>query len=283
MSCAFLPASCSLCGSPLPHLSSAPICDVCWSETPLEPGPVCALCGDSLLSSSAPTTSDAGFCRACRLAPPPFRRAVAYGTYDGRLRDLLHALKYGGLRPAASELGHRLAMGICQLAPEIPQELTVIPVPLHRSKQADRGFNQANLLAAEAVRALRATHPEWRLTLTVHVLVRTRATDSQAGLTPGQRRRNLNRAFEVRHAKSIAGKDVLLIDDILTTGATARAASKALLDAGAASVWVATLARARRNLADSVAFYDAHRTQHVPALMPGLNPQLASQQHASLG
>ena len=90
------------------------------------------------------------------------------------------------------------------------------------------------------------SHPEWRLTLASSTLMRLRATDSQAGLTPHMRRVNVRGAFSVSDPAAVRSRHVLVIDDILTTGATAREAAKALLKAGAASVWVATLARARR-------------------------------------
>jgi ComF family protein len=185
-------------------------------------------------------------CRACRLAPPPFERAVAYGLYQGRMREAIHALKYGRLRPAARGLGQMLAEAIGQLDGAAPGEMLVIPIPLHRSKYAQRGFNQARSLAAEAIRALRKSHPEWKLTLAANTLMRLRATESQAGLTPRQRRQNLRGAFSVSDAAQIAGRHVLLVDDIMTTGATARAAAQTLIRAKAASVWVATLARAQR-------------------------------------
>ena len=162
------------------------------------------------------------------------------------MREAIHALKYDRLHRAARPLGRMLAEAIAQLAGEAPAELLVVPVPLHRLKYAQRGFNQARLLAGEALEFLRKSHPKWRLTLAASTLMRLRATASQAGLTPRQRRLNLKGAFSVSDAKQVAGRDVLLIDDILTTGATARAAAKALVDAGAASVWVATLARAQR-------------------------------------
>lgn len=204
---------------------------------------MCARCGDSL---DRPAETGPPLCRACRLAPPPFVRAIAYGPYESRLKDAIHALKYGGLIPASAELGRRLAEAIARLANQAPAEMLVIPVPLHTSKQATRGFNQAGLLARHALQTLRRTHPSWRLTLSSGVLVRQRATGTQAGLTPRQRRLNVRGAFRMTDPAAITGKHVLVVDDILTTGATARAASQALLDAGAESVWVATLARARR-------------------------------------
>jgi ComF family protein len=190
--------------------------------------------------------SSSGLCRACRMSPPPFVKAVAYGPYQDRMKAAIHALKYDRLHPAARGLGRMLAEAIAQLAAEAPAEMLVVPVPLHRSKYAERGFNQARSLAAAALAVLRKTHPAWRLTLASTTLMRLRATASQAGLTPRQRRINLRGAFTVSNPEAVMMKHVLLIDDILTTGATARAAAQALLKAGAASVWVATLARAGR-------------------------------------
>jgi ComF family protein len=162
------------------------------------------------------------------------------------MREAIHALKYDHLHPAARGLGGMLAQAIAQLAGEAPLELLVIPVPLHRSKLAQRGFNQARSLAAEALRFLRKSHPRWRLTLAPSTLMRLRATGSQAGRTSHQRRLNVRGAFSVSDPAQVKEQHVLLVDDILTTGATARAASAALLRAGAASVRVATLARAQR-------------------------------------
>jgi ComF family protein len=190
-------------------------------------------------------SSSAALCRACRLAPPPFARAVAFSSYQDRMKAAIHALKYDRLHPAARRLGRMLAEAIAQLAAEAPAEMLVIPVPLHRSKYAQRGFNQARSLAVHALGCLRKSHPAWRLTLAPSALLRQRATESQAGLTARQRRLNLRGAFTVSDPDAVALKHILLIDDIFTTGATARAAAHALVRAGAASVWVATLARAR--------------------------------------
>jgi ComF family protein len=162
------------------------------------------------------------------------------------MRAAIHALKYDRMSPAARRLGTMLAVAIAQLGPDAPTDLLVVPVPLYRTKQKERGFNQARILARCAVGALLKSHPDWRLTLAPTTLMRLRSTDSQAGLTQRQRRQNVRGAFKVSDPSAVSGKHILLIDDILTTGATARAAAQALLRAGAASVYVATLARARR-------------------------------------
>jgi len=162
------------------------------------------------------------------------------------MKDAIHAFKYDRLYAAAPLLGKFLAQAISPLAGEAPSTLLVVPVPLHKSKHVQRGFNQARVLGVQAIKHLETIHPEWHLTLAAKSLVRLRATESQAGLTPRMRRMNVRGAFKVSDPQVVKDRDVLVIDDILTTGATARAVSKALRDAGARSVWVATLARARR-------------------------------------
>jgi ComF family protein len=208
---------------------------------PVLDGDVCRCCGDPL---TAPAPLD--LCRACRMAPPAFERAVAYARYEDRMREAIHALKYEGMHPAARRMGAMLAQAVAKLADQAPRAMLVVPVPLHRSKHAQRGFNQARVLAGHALAALRRSHSEWRLELAPTTLMRIRATETQAGLSPRGRRMNVRGAFQVTDAETVRGRDVLLVDDILTTGATARAASLALKRAGAKSVWVATLARAGR-------------------------------------
>jgi len=239
-------------------------------------GNLCACCSDTLDAPVLAGPTSSGLCRVCRDEPPPFVRAVAYGPYQDHMKAAIHALKYDRLHAMARGLGRMLAQAIAQLANEAPAEMLVVPVPLHRTKHAERGFNQARSLAAAALAELRETHPEWRLTLAPRTLMRLRATESQAGLTPHKRRLNVRGAFEVIDSSLVKQKHVLLIDDIFTSGATARAAALALMRAGAASVCVATLARASRvysnRRGETVRFDDVEDV----AVMPGLVPAIAS-------
>jgi len=226
-------------------------------------------CGNALGSLS--TAAGPVLCRACRLAPPPFVRAASYGIYEGRMREAIHALKYDRLHGVSTGLGRMLAAAIAQLAGEAPDEMLVVPVPLHASKYAQRGFNQSRSLARAALRFLRKSHPEWRLTLASSTLLRQRATETQAGLNPHERRRNVRGAFAVSDPVRVAAQNVLIIDDILTTGATARAAARALVEAGAASVWVATLARAQR----VERFFDTEEGTPLAGALPQAESQAA--------
>ncbi len=262
VSCAVFPSQCRLCNQPLLHLSTAPICAVCWADLPEQiPDNLCTVCGERLsvgglrfATTAAARGSDGGnLCHLCERARPPFQLAVAYGEYEGTLRGLIHLLKYERIPTIAGPLGALLASTIARCQ-DLPPSLTVVAVPLHGSKQRERGFNQTVLLAEATVRSLRRQRPDLELHLAFEAMGRRRATETQAGLTPHQRRRNLRGAFFVRQPEKVAGRAMLLLDDIYTTGATARECTRTLLSAGATSVHVATLARSQR---EGVAFWDA--------------------------
>jgi len=178
-------------------------------------------------------------CAECRLAAPAFARAVAYGVYEDELREMVHLLKYEGVRSVVTSLGGMLAQSIAELA---LGEALVVAVPLFPSKERARGYNQSVLLADAALKRLRPSG----LVAAYGLLRRVRDTESQFALTPRMRRKNLRGAFAVADPARVAGREVLLVDDIYTTGATARECARVLMAAGAAKVWVATLARAQK-------------------------------------
>ena len=258
VSCAVFPSLCRLCNQPLLHLSNAPICADCWHDLPeQDPTNLCAVCGELLgwggpRFASSSTEDGNSLCHLCERARPPFQLAVAYGVYEGTLRGLIHLLKYERISTIAEPLGELLATSIAR-SEDLPPTLTVVAVPLHAVKQRERGFNQTILLAEATVRSLRRQRPDLDLHLALQAMGRQRATENQSGLTPRQRRRNLRGAFFIRQPEQIAGRSILLLDDIYTTGATARECTRTLLRAGAASVHVATLARSQR---EGVAFWD---------------------------
>ena len=199
-------------------------------------GPLCAWCGDKLVPRAEPGQ----ICIHCEETAPRFDRAVSHGEYEDALRSLIHLLKYKAVRPAARPLGIALAHAIRPLLGDHPGDFLVVPVPLHRRRRSSRGFNQAELIARAALRDLR----DHRLVLDPKVLVRKRFTESQTGFTREERRRNLRGAFAVSHPARVRGRQIVLVDDVLTTGATADECSRILLRAGARQVLVATAARA---------------------------------------
>jgi ComF family protein len=205
-------------------------------------GKVCSICGERVLSSYAIEDADGvRICPVCRRIERPFERAVAYGSYDGGLRELIHLLKFNGVRPATGVLGRMLAESIAALDSSFEQAtVLVIPVPLFKSKRHQRGFNQAESIACAALKRLSQGE---RLQLRGDILLRTRDTHSQIGLTSHQRRENMRGAFKVAGAVEVTGREVLLVDDVYTTGTTAMECARVLRLAGAAKVWVATVAR----------------------------------------
>jgi ComF family protein len=236
------PSDCRICGVPLLNISRLPVCPDCLSEIEPVRGSVCSICGERVLSSYATCDSDGlRRCPACRRLDRPFERAVAYGSYDGGLRELIHLLKYNGVHPAAEILGRMLADSLAALQPALESaEVIVVPVPLFKTKVRQRGFNQAELIARAA---LKMSPIREHAQLAVDLLQRTRETGSQIGLTSHQRRENLRGAFGVARDEEVAGRHVLLVDDVYTTGTTAMECSRVLRKAGASKVWVATVAR----------------------------------------
>jgi ComF family protein len=232
------PANCRFCQEPLVHASRLPVCADCLGSICEIKGALCSVCGERVPETAVAFDPRCGLCRRIE---SPFVRAVAYSSYDGNLRELLHLLKYDRVRTAAPVLAGMLAAAIRRLGPEVTaRPLLVIPVPLFAGKRRERGFNQAQTLAEIA---LRSFGPNSQMELRPALLRRVRATQSQIGLTRHQRRENLRGAFTVTSPEEVRGRDVLLVDDIMTTGTTAAECARVLRRAGASAVWVATVAR----------------------------------------
>ena len=255
-------------------LTPVRVCDACVGRVRAEALEsdelTCSRCGDALGMESARFAASMGMteCTACRLAPPPFAKAVSFGLYDSEMRDMLHALKFGGMRRVADHvLGEWMAEALLKLEGLAASGLVVVPVPLFKERERERGFNQAELLARAGVRRVARVRPSWKLVLQPEALVRTKDTRALYALRPDQRRRGLRGAFQIGKAELVQGCEVVLVDDILTTGATARECAQVLLRAGATKVWVATVARAQpeslRAVEVSVARWDVGPRVHT--------------------
>lgn len=206
------------------------LCAHCWRTIDFVRAPLCDRLGLPLpYDIGAPMIS-----AAASAEPPDYDRARAVARYDGTIRDLIHAFKFYD----AHHTRRLFARWLCEAGRDLlPAADIIVPVPLARWRLFTRRYNQAQLLAADVARAARKP-------IRCHALLRRRATARQVGLTRAERRRNVSGAFAVaaRRRAEIAGKAVLLIDDVITTGATVNAAARALKKAGAARVDVLALA-----------------------------------------
>jgi ComF family protein len=175
-----------------------------------------------------------GRCALCRGNLQGFDAAYSFGAYEGALRELIHLFKYDRIRTLARPLASHLVSAF----PREERFDAIVPMPLHWFRRWQRGFNQSALLAREIGR--RCGLP------VVHAVRRRRATRPQAGLSNARRRVNVAGAFSPARGRSVRGLRVLLVDDVMTTGATASACARALKNAGASYVAVLALARADR-------------------------------------
>ena len=217
------PEKCPVCGNQSDSHRIAPICSQCWQSIIPYEGPGCRKCGKPLVSDTSIT------CAECITDEPAFESAASFGLYEGALKKAINLLKYYGLKRLSKPLSGLL------LQTGIPPADTVIPVPLHWKRLSRREFNQSALIANTVAK-------EAGITLALDALIKTRDTEPQVGLSYKGRIKNIARAFEVKNKDTIQGKNILLIDDVFTTGATVRECSKTLKKAGAGRVHVLTLA-----------------------------------------
>jgi ComF family protein len=218
-----LPPRCAGCGTIVAEVHS--FCTDCWKEIEFLGHSGCQICGLPLEATEQTT------CGACLARPPRIARTRAAVAYDDLSRGLAIRLKYGRKVAIARTMARYMAPLIGQ-----GEDRLIIPVPLHRTRLWERGFNQSALVASELSRRLGiATDPL--------ALRRVRRTPPLKGMSPLQRRRTVAGAFRVRDKKLVAGKTVILIDDVLTTGSTAEACARTLKRAGAARVELVSWAR----------------------------------------
>lgn len=225
-----IPRHCHNCSTPLPHSDARhSLCDTCRRHCLQQPPQHCPRCAEPYAS----TSQQQHLCSHCLMQPPPFEWLATAGLYQGVLHDLLQQFKYHQhfrlAAPLSELILEQLQEKIETFAPQL-----IIPVPLHRQRLKQRGYNQAQLLAKQLGKALDCPTDE-------RLLIRRHATQPLAQLTPKQRRSALRGAFDV--SRPSAPRRILLIDDIVTTTATARACSHQLTRHGH-QVAVVAVARA---------------------------------------
>ena len=220
------PRACLGCRDDLPPPLSGPLCGACLARLRPLGGPLCARCGRPW--------GRPGLCWDCGSALRSLDLTRAAFPYRRPLVEMIHAFKYRGDLDAGRALGDWMA-GLCVRHPELRLPDMVAPVPLHRSRLRERGFNQAALLARPVARTLRLP--------VVEALRRDRNTPPQWRFRRGERVARLREAFSARPGLRLAGKSVLLVDDVCTTGGTLEGCARALRNAGAA--WVGAYVAAR--------------------------------------
>ena len=227
----FFPPKCPFCGVILDGLSDNRPCPLCLTQVKPFGHPKCPRCGLGFATENG----EDHFCSACLTEERYFTMARAIGSYEGLMKEAISRFKYHGAIRLAKPLGILLTE---YQDPDFPfsEFDLILAVPLHRRRLRQRGFNQATLLARRVSR----THS---IPLDSDSLQRTRFTEPQTRLSGPERQKNIRGAFKVLKPEIIAGKHILLIDDVFTTGATVQECSKVLVKGGAKRVDVLTLAR----------------------------------------
>lgn len=239
---AFLaPSQCRLCREHLLlEAKAAPVCADCIAHLQgSQLGICCGLCSEPMGYETSFHAPEGGHvCARCEEAKPAFVRATAFGAYE-LMGPALRLFKFDGVRALEAPLGEMLAEAIVAQAEGMPTSLLVVPVPLFGRR---RMYNQSDLLARSAVRAVRRLHPAWAMDVEPRCMKRVHHKEAHYRLSPEERRENVRGAFRVQ--SDVRGRHVLLVDDVYTTGATVTECTETLLAAGAESVRVVTLARA---------------------------------------
>ena len=222
-----LPARCAGCGTIVDEVHS--FCPDCWKQVEFLGDSGCSVCGLPL------EATDAELCGACVARPPRIQRTRSAVAYDDLSRSVVIRLKYG--RKVA--LARTMARYMAPLVGSAESDAILVPVPLHRGRLWQRGFNQSALVAAELARRT-------GLQSKPGILKRVKRTPALKGMSLTQRRRTVAGAFRVDSSAELAGRTIVLVDDVLTTGSTANACARALKRAGAGRVELVSWARVVR-------------------------------------
>jgi len=207
------------------------VCGGCWEKIEKNLPPFCASCGRRMDKASRAKN----ICSSCLKFRFHFDRAFSPCAYTGTIKQLIHEFKYCGKDYLGEPLGSLMNKFIKDYRLPIEYLDFIIPVPLHKIRAREREFNQAQVLSEQVAR-------EFNKKVLPDVLLRSRPTRTQTELTFEDRRKNVENSFTVRDGELIKDANLLLIDDVLTTGATSSEAAKALKDSGARIVFVMTLA-----------------------------------------
>jgi ComF family protein len=229
------PAPCRICEKVLDTASRVPVCPDCLASFSRISPPWCTQCGRPVVSRQV-ADSPNFLCRLCRLETYSFGFARSFAYYDDPMVRAILLVKHDGVTPLASWFADRLAEITARDAKDFCADV-VVPVPLHPARLCERGYNQAELIARPLARKL-------HLKLGPYLLARTKPRPDKLRLTQHERWTSVRGAYETRTGVRVDNLRVLLVDDVMTTGATLDACSRALRKAGAASVAALTVARA---------------------------------------
>ncbi|MDW3228262.1 MAG: ComF family protein [Acidobacteriota bacterium] len=228
------PSYCQLCGQLLKHEAERVICSDCLKKLEIKQSPSCPVCGRFYFNNLPGDY----LCGECLGNPPPFDWHRSLGLYDGRLKEIILIFKYQGYEVLSRPLG-RLAYEKLSADQGLSGVDFIVPVPLHKEREKKRGFNQSELLSREISKL--SSIPVMKSNL-----IKTKPTPAQVSLEAAERKSNLRGVFKVKRPEKIAGRTLLLIDDVFTTGSTIKECTKELKKAGAREVRVITLARAQK-------------------------------------
>lgn len=232
------PAACRVCERLLTRASRIPICDNCLGSFAPLPEKICVTCGRPLEAYPL-REGEALLCPACKTGQYEFDRARSYAIYEGALIRAIVLLKFEEMTPLGHWFGERLAELVRRGEEELAADV-VVPVPLHRQRQRERGYNQADLIARPLARRL-------GLPCRPVLLVRTKPRPDKLHLSLEERWSSVRGAFAAKPGSRVDNLRVLLVDDVMTTGATLDACARALRQAGARTVIGLTVARALGN------------------------------------